>query len=98
MAHTTAAVEEQLLTTVGTLLSKEDITARDNFFDVGGHSILAAQLLNRMELVLGYRAPLRYVFEAEDLGELARRLADGVPAAEPIAPGAPGETGRPTER
>ena len=93
MGQTAAEVEEQLVAEVRTLLAKDDITAQDNFFERGGHSILAAQLLNRMEPVLGYRAALRHVFEAEDLRELADVLWAGKASSEPTAVGAPGEAG-----
>jgi acyl carrier protein len=44
----------------------------DNFFDLGGHSVFAAKLASRMRKELGVIVPMRSIFEAKTLGELAR--------------------------
>jgi acetoacetyl-CoA synthetase len=67
-------VESVLLATAKSLLAIAEIKKTDNFFDLGGHSILAARLVSQMEPVIGQRAPLRHVFEAEDMHDLSVRL------------------------
>ncbi|TCO61177.1 phosphopantetheine-binding protein [Actinocrispum wychmicini] len=67
-------VESVLLATAKSLLGVSEIKMTDNFFDLGGHSILAAKLVGRMEQVIGHRASLRHVFEAEDMRDLSARL------------------------
>ena len=51
-----------------------DIRANDNFFDLGGDSLLAMRVLRQAEQVLGFRVePRRYVFES--LGQLSSAAA-----------------------
>ena len=47
----------------------------DNFFDLGGHSILAIELMAAVERETGVRIPLSVLFEAPTLAELADRVA-----------------------
>jgi hypothetical protein len=51
---------------------------RDNFFTLGGHSLLAAQLISRLRDRHALEVPLRMVFEAADLLDLADRLVGQV--------------------
>ena len=47
-----------------------DIRANDNFFDLGGDSLIAMRIIAQAEQVMGFRVePRRYVFES--LGQLA---------------------------
>ncbi len=46
----------------------------DNFFAVGGHSILATRLAHRLTAVLGATVPLRLVFDHPTIAELAENL------------------------
>ncbi|WP_020123190.1 amino acid adenylation domain-containing protein [Streptomyces canus] len=46
----------------------------DSFFDVGGHSMLAARLIDRVHGALGLRIGLRLLFEAPSVAQLARAL------------------------
>ncbi|MEU3574150.1 amino acid adenylation domain-containing protein [Kitasatospora sp. NPDC036755] len=53
-------------------------TADSHFFEVGGHSLLAAQLAAYLEPHLGARPPLRTLFRHAVLADQAKALAGGV--------------------
>lgn len=50
------------------------VGAYDNFFELGGHSLLATQVAARLQKALQLTIPLRLLFEAPTVEELARRL------------------------
>lgn len=56
------------------LLNQEVIGADDDFFALGGHSLIAARLMARLQVSHGVDLPLRTVFEHSTLAELARHL------------------------
>ncbi|MBA4246586.1 MAG: non-ribosomal peptide synthetase, partial [Pseudomonas sp.] len=67
--------QEQLLAELWSeLLAQPRIGRDDHFFELGGHSLLATQLISRLRHAHGLDLPLRAVFEAPLLSDLARRL------------------------
>jgi len=67
--------EEIVLGICEGLLKVRGLKGADNFFDAGGHSLLAMQLASRLEGALGIPVPVRWIFEIERLSELSDRLA-----------------------
>ena len=85
-AHTNARVrprhplEYTLASIWQELLGTSDFGVQDAFFDVGGHSLLAAQLVNAIESTCGFRVPLSVLFENSTIEELAQVLRRGAVA------------------
>ncbi|MGY3235686.1 amino acid adenylation domain-containing protein [Bradyrhizobium sp. USDA 4448] len=69
------------------LLKVESIGVTDNFFDLGGHSLLAGQAMARVARALGVSLPIKTIFEAPTIEELAR-LVDEAVAMKPHKPAA----------
>ncbi len=53
------------------VLGLDSIDIHDNFFDLGGSSIVALSLFVRIEKVFGKRLPLATLYEAPTVGEMA---------------------------
>ncbi|HEU4560010.1 MAG TPA: amino acid adenylation domain-containing protein, partial [Longimicrobium sp.] len=68
------AAEERMAGIWAQVLGVERVGAEDHFFDLGGHSLLATQLVSRVREAFRTELPLRAVFEAPTLAELARRV------------------------
>lgn len=67
-------VAQKLLEIVRKLLGTEDATVKDDFFLIGGHSLLGTQLVLRVRAAFGVDLTLRDLFQAATVEELARRV------------------------
>ncbi|HEY9881711.1 MAG TPA: amino acid adenylation domain-containing protein [Leptolyngbyaceae cyanobacterium] len=53
------------------LLRLKQVNIHDNFFELGGHSLLATQMTSRVRDAFGLEMPLKNVFEAPTIAQLA---------------------------
>jgi natural product biosynthesis luciferase-like monooxygenase protein/amino acid adenylation domain-containing protein len=67
-------VERQLTQIWSEVLHLDWIGIRDNFFELGGRSLLAVQLMSRVQKVFGQQLPLATLFQAPTIENLARQL------------------------
>ena len=57
------------------VLDIEKIGINDNFFTLGGNSLLATQVVSRIRNRFEINLPLRYLFEFTTIGELSEYLS-----------------------
>jgi len=72
--------ERRLLAIWEKVLGISAISTNANFFDVGGHSLLAAQLLARIDQSFGKKIPLAALFQSPTIQQMADLLTDEAPA------------------
>ncbi len=63
------------------LLGVSTLSIRDNFFDLGGSSLLATRLFTQIASRLGAKLPIATIFEAPTIEQLAKALERGVATA-----------------
>ncbi len=86
------ATEEILAAVWADLLGVERVGAHDDFFALGGHSLLGIQVLSRLRTLFGVELPVRALFEEPALAGFAARMdavlaglhESAVPAAAPL--------------
>jgi acyl carrier protein len=67
-------VEQRLAPIIASLLHLDGIGANDNFFFLGGHSLLGTQLLTRISEVFGVELTLLQLFDHPTLAEMSREI------------------------
>ncbi|WP_083868826.1 non-ribosomal peptide synthetase [Nocardia niigatensis] len=77
-------LEQQVALVFGSVLGGLTPGAEDNFFDIGGNSLLATRLTAALHAEFGVELPVREVFEAPTVAGVAARLADA-PRAQRVA-------------
>jgi amino acid adenylation domain-containing protein len=70
-------VENRLLAIFRDVLPADHVGVTDDFFDAGGHSLLAVHLLARIEEAFGQQVPMMALFSNGSVEQLARLLQVG---------------------
>jgi amino acid adenylation domain-containing protein len=73
--------EEAVAAIWSEVLGKGLIDVRDNFFDLGGHSLVANQIVSRIRIALGLEIPLKTLFEHPTIQGLSAVIDSGLIAA-----------------
>jgi amino acid adenylation domain-containing protein/FkbH-like protein len=87
-----SATEQRLSIIWQEVLGLKQVGVRDNFFDLGGNSLLAIQVISRIREQFGVMPPISSLFNAPTVEQLAKALESGewasldasVPALQPI--------------
>ncbi|MBU7597299.1 amino acid adenylation domain-containing protein, partial [Streptomyces sp. P38-E01] len=80
--------EEVLCGLFAEALGVASVSIDDNFFDLGGHSLMATKLVSRIRSVFEIELPVRALFDAQTVAALAERVSgsvdDGRSAIQPM--------------
>nr|UZC79429.1 KrmA [uncultured bacterium] len=67
-------IEQRLAEVWSTVLKRQQIGIHDDFFDTGGHSLLAIELLSHIQHVFDQPLPLDFLFQNPTIAQLAAQL------------------------
>jgi hypothetical protein len=77
--------EQRIAAVWSAVLGLDAVGAHDNFFDLGGNSLLLGTLHSRLERELAITLPIRRLFEHPTVHALAQALSAGTRAQPPTA-------------
>jgi amino acid adenylation domain-containing protein len=68
------ALEQQLAEIWSGILKRSPIGIQDNFFEIGGNSLLATQIISSIRSAFGVELPLQVLFESSTIVELSSQI------------------------
>ncbi len=80
------AVEELIAGVWSEILDTPRISAHDNFFEIGGHSLMAGRVLSRLERAFGAQVPVREMFQRPTVAAMAAWVSAAQTAGGTVAP------------
>ena len=80
------------------LLGIAKVGVNDNFFDLGGHSLIAVRLFRMIKKEFGVDVPMSILFEAPTIAECAKIVAPAAVPPETASQAQPAIIGKPTQR
>lgn len=81
-------IEQRIAELWSEVLGRPALSVHDDFFRLGGHSLMATQVVARLRRALSVELSLRALFEHRTIAELARHI-DGAGVAHGVAPAEP---------
>ncbi|MFE7111620.1 amino acid adenylation domain-containing protein [Streptomyces sp. NPDC057575] len=78
-------IEAEIAGIMAAVLGVERLGVHERFFDVGGHSLLALQLVNQVESVTGVRIGLRRLFQSPTVIGIKQQLIELFDAQEQLS-------------
>ena len=90
-------LERRIAALLQEVLQVERVGAEDNFFDLGGNSLLLVQFHRRLQETLGREIHAVEIFNHPTVRSLAARLGEGEAASAPAAGAAPAAPAAPAE-
>lgn len=76
-------VESIIADAWGEVLGRRGLSASDDFFQLGGHSLRAAQVVSRLNAALGLTLSVRHLFDHSTITSLAAAIGPLIPAKRP---------------
>jgi len=73
-AAPSSPIEKRLAKILGELFHLSEVSINDNFFLLGGHSLMGAQLIVKIRGAFGVDLPLRTLFDAPTIAQLSREI------------------------
>ena len=70
-------MERQLTKIWETVLERQPIGVTDNFFNLGGESLMAVRLCSEIERALQKKIPVPLIFHAQTIEQLAKEIGEG---------------------
>ncbi len=80
-------IEEMVMGVLRDVLGRADFGVLDNFFDLGGHSLMAARLMFKLRAASGLDLPMRLLFERPTAASMAEAIEACAWLERPKAPG-----------
>jgi amino acid adenylation domain-containing protein len=69
-------VEQKIAQLWSVVLERQEIGIHDNFFDLGGHSLLVIKLLNLIQEMFGQKLTLSSLFQNPTIAQLAEQISN----------------------
>jgi acyl carrier protein len=78
-------VNDKLVAIISSLLGLKRVAAHDNFFLLGGHSLLGAQVIAQIREAFGVELPLRTLFDNPTVAGLSDQIDRALASTQPAA-------------
>jgi acyl carrier protein len=91
-------LESEVAGIVASVLGVDAVGVHDDFFALGGHSLLLVRLAAELRRALGSTLPVAALFSAPTVAALTRLISSGAPGGDALAPVVTLQVGMPSRR